>query len=71
MRYGWRTKHTLIDGHRLRFTGRAIGLFGQWMKWLLLIIVTLGIYSFWVVPRLTSWITRHQQFEMPTAPVTP
>jgi uncharacterized membrane protein YjgN (DUF898 family) len=64
VRYSWRTKHTLIDGYRLRFTGGGARLFGNWIKWWLLIIITVGIYSFWVVPRLTRWITRHQEFDM-------
>src|SRR5882762_1349401 len=67
MRYRWRTKHTLIDGYRLRFTGSAWGLFGHWLKWWLFMLLTLGIYGFWVVPRLTRWITRHQAFDMSAA----
>lgn len=63
MRYRWRTKHTYINGHRLRFTGSAAALFGSWIGWWLLCIVTLGIYSFWVVPRLTRWIVEHQEFD--------
>jgi hypothetical protein len=70
MRYGWRTKHTLVDGYRLEFTGRAVALFGQWIKWWLLCVVTLGIYSFWVVPRLTGWITEHQQFNLAAEPTS-
>ena len=52
MIYNWETKHTVIDGHRLKFTGTAMQLFGNWIKWLLLTIITLGIYSFWVRIRL-------------------
>lgn len=62
MRYRWRTTHTIIDGRRLRFTGTGIGLFGNWLKWWLLCIVTLGIYVFWVVPRLTRWTVENQTF---------
>jgi len=62
MRYRWRTEHTIIDGRRLRFTGSGIGLFGNWIKWWLLCIITLGIYIFWVVPRLTKWTTENQDF---------
>jgi len=59
----WRSKHTYIDGRQLRFTGSAIGLFGRWILWLLLIVVTIGIYSFWVIPRLTKWKVENQVFE--------
>lgn len=48
-------KHTFINGRRLEFFGSAGGLFGRWLLWLLLIIITLGICSFWVHPRLTKW----------------
>lgn len=48
MIYRWETKHTVINGQRLAFDGTAIGLFGSWVKWLFLTIITLGIYSFWL-----------------------
>jgi len=59
----WRSKHTYIDGRQLEFVGRATGLFGRWILWLLLIIVTVGIYSFWVIPRITKWKVEHQRFQ--------
>jgi len=58
----WRAKHSLIDGKRLIFTGSAWGLFGRWILWLLLIIVTLGIYAFWVGPRIQRWKWEHTDF---------
>ena len=67
----WRAKHTFIDGQQLVFRGTAIGLFGNWIKWLLLSIITLGIYLFWVAPRLQRWTTVHTDFAVPTNPVTP
>jgi len=51
----WRAKHSYIDGRKLVFAGSAWGLLGRWIGWLLLIIVTVGIYSFWVIPRLQRW----------------
>jgi uncharacterized membrane protein YjgN (DUF898 family) len=63
MIYRWETKHTVIQGYRLRFTGSAIGLFGQWIKWLLLSIITIGIYSFWVTIKLRQWITKNTFFD--------
>jgi uncharacterized membrane protein YjgN (DUF898 family) len=65
LRQRWQAKHTTVYGRRLRFTGTGIGLFGQWIKWFFLILITLGIYSFWVVPRLTKWVIEHQEFEVP------
>ena len=57
MIYRWETKHTVINGRRLKFDGTAIGLFGLWIKWLLLCIITLGIYSFWLEISLRKWKT--------------
>ena len=37
-------------------------LFGNWIKWLLLTIVTLGIYSFWLNIKLIQWKTKHTEF---------
>lgn len=58
----WKAKHTYVKGFQLKFTGTGIGLFGQWIKWLLLVIITLGIYSFWVMPRLQKWKVEHTDF---------
>ena len=62
MRYRWETKHMIIDGHRLRFDGSAIGLFGNWIKWWLLTIVTVGIYSFFISIKLRQWKTKNTHF---------
>jgi uncharacterized membrane protein YjgN (DUF898 family) len=58
----WRAKHSFIDGQRLEFTGSAMGLFGNWVKWLFLSIITLGIYLFWVGPRIAAWKWQHTDF---------
>ena len=63
MVYSWETKHTVINGKRLKFDGKAIQLFGTWIKWILLCIITLGIYSFWVQIDLKKWKTKHTFFE--------
>ncbi len=65
----WRCKHTYIDGQQLVFRGRAMGLFGRWVLWLLLSIVTLGIYLFWVAPRLQRWRTVNTDFASATVPL--
>lgn len=62
MVYNWEIKHTVIDGKRLQFDGTAIGLFGNWLKWLVLIFLTLGIYGFWVAIAVKKWKTKHTHF---------
>lgn len=62
MVYGWKINHTVIEGRRLKFTGTAIGLFGNWIKWLLLCIITLGIYGFWLGIALEKWKVKNTTF---------
>lgn len=51
--------HTTIDGHQLTFDGTGGQLFGNYIKWLLLCIITLGIYSFWLTIKMKQWVTKH------------
>ncbi len=53
--YRWQTEHTVIDGQRFYFTGTGGSLFANWIKWLLLTLITLGIYGFWVQIKLLDW----------------
>ncbi|NCU34164.1 hypothetical protein EOM27_02455, partial [Candidatus Saccharibacteria bacterium] len=38
--------HTIVDGNRLRFDGKGGDLLIKWIIWLLLTVITLGIYGF-------------------------
>lgn len=58
----WQVEHTVINGQRLFFDGTATQLFGNWIKWLLLMIVTLGIYGFWVGIAMKKWEVKHTHF---------
>ena len=62
MEYNWEIKHTVINGKRLSFDGTALQLFGSWIKWLLLTIITIGIYGFWVSIAIKKWKTKHTHF---------
>ena len=66
-----KAKHTIVRGYRLKFTGTGIGLFGNWIKWFLLCIITLGIYGFWVAPRVTRWVVEHTDFDQKVADSQP
>ena len=59
----WETRHTIIDGHRLRFNGTGGQLIGKWIVWILLCIITLGIYAFWLPIRLKQWQIKHTTME--------
>lgn len=58
----WKAKHTYLDGVGLEFRGTAVGLFGHWIKWFLLCVITLGIYGLWVAPKLQKWIVENTGF---------
>jgi uncharacterized membrane protein YjgN (DUF898 family) len=53
------------------FVGTAMGLFGNWLKWLLLSIITLGIYLFWVGPRIQKWVVENTDFDPTFVPAVP
>ncbi len=52
-------EHAVIDGKRLTFDGTGGQLFGNWLKWFFLTLITCGIYGFWVTPRLYKWVCSH------------
>ena len=57
--YKWEVRHTVYDGRRLYFDGNVIQLFGKYMLWWLLSMVTLGVYSFFAANRLLKWRVKH------------
>jgi len=59
----WRTRHTYVNGHRLIFLGTGGSLWGQYIKWWFFCLITLGVYSFWVVPRMIQWVVENTDFD--------
>lgn len=55
----WIARHTVIDGRQLIFDGTGSQLFGNYIKWFFLTIITLGIYAFWLDIKMKQWITKH------------
>ena len=55
----WMAEHTIIDGKQVTFDGNGGQLFGHYIKWFLLTIITLGIYSFWLSIKMKQWVTLH------------
>lgn len=60
--FAWKINHTVIDGRRMAFSGSAVGLFGNWIKWWALTVITLGIYGFWFNIKLEDWKAKHTHF---------
>jgi len=59
----WYTKHTTLDGRKVKFVGTGGSLFGQFIKWWFLTIITLGIYGFWVGLKMTKWVVQNCHLE--------
>lgn len=51
----WVTRHTVIQGRRLRFIGTGGSLVWRWVKMWFLLVVTLGVYSLWAWRYLQRW----------------
>ncbi len=58
----WLASHTVVEGKRLKFVGTGIGLFGNYIKWFFLTIITFGIYSFWLVIKIQQWKVKNTVF---------
>lgn len=55
----WYAKHTEYDGCKLVFDGKGRQYFGKCFVWVLLTIVTVGIYSFWLTVKVKDWTMSH------------
>ena len=54
---------TFINGRKMYFDGKAMQLIGKYIVWLLLSIVTCGIYLLFLTNRMEKWVTSHKHFE--------
>ena len=52
----WICSNSSIGGKNYVFKGTAMGLFGRWILWYILTIITLGIYGFWSTRNQIKWI---------------
>lgn len=60
--YSWKAQNTIIGGRRLTFDGTGSQLFGKYVLWTILTIITLGIYGFWLYNKLEQWKIKHTHF---------
>lgn len=60
----WEISNTYINSRKLSFDGNAKQLYGNYINWFLLCIVTLGVYAVFFMPlNMERWITKHTHFE--------
>ena len=52
----WEYRHTVINGKRLSFKGKKGALWGQYLKWFFLTVLTLLIYGLWVWIKMKKWV---------------
>jgi uncharacterized membrane protein YjgN (DUF898 family) len=55
----WVIEHTEIDGKNLGFNGKGVDLFGKMLLWILLAVVTFGIYCLWIPIKMKQWMVSH------------
>jgi uncharacterized membrane protein YjgN (DUF898 family) len=55
----WICDNTTIKGKHYAFKGTAGGLFGRWIVWFLLSIITFGIYGFWAIRNQLRWVVEN------------
>ncbi|MBR2704579.1 MAG: DUF898 family protein [Clostridia bacterium] len=55
----WIHKHAFISKKDLEFTGSAVSLWGHYILWTVLSIVTLGIFALWIPILELKWQTKN------------
>lgn len=63
MLYAYKVNHTVYNGKRLKFEGNGGDLFINIFKWILLSIITLGVYTLFIPIKKTKWVISHIHFE--------
>ena len=55
----WQYRHTTINNQRLVFKGKTVALWGNFLKWFFLFVITLTIYGLWIWIKLRKWIIKN------------
>ena len=55
----WICDKSVIKGKHYRFKGTAGGLFGNYLIWTILTIITIGIYGFWASRNYIRWVVEN------------
>ncbi len=58
----WIRSHTYVHGCRYKFDGTGGQLFGKYILWCFLSLITLGIYTLWLGVKMQKWLVQHTHF---------
>lgn len=58
----WYFDDMIIDGKQVVFDGRGKKLFWRYIGWILLTIITLGVWGFWMAVKILKWEVEHLYF---------
>lgn len=58
-RLRWINRHTIINRKKLAFSGKALNLFGKYLLWAFLTLITFGIYGWWLRIKMLKWETKN------------
>ncbi len=59
----WIYASTVVNGYRLKFTGTGGQLFGKYILWTFLTIITFGIFGIWLPVKYQKWETKHIEID--------
>ena len=59
----WIYSNTIVNGYRLKFTGKGSQLFGKYFLWTFLGIITIGIYTLWWPIKYQQWEVKHVEID--------
>ena len=59
----WLYSNTVINGYRMKFTGTGAQLFGKYILWTFLGIITFGVFILWWPIKYQQWETKHIEID--------
>ena len=63
-RLKWYSKHMVINRKKVVFEGSGIRLFGKYILWSFLTIITLGIYGWWLSIKVKKWEVKNTRLKL-------
>ena len=64
----WECKHKTVDGVKLVFDGTAMQYFAKRIVWVLLTIITFGVYGLWLKVKSEKWTVQHTHLQQTAQP---